>query len=325
MKYYIDKPFLTIIVPVYNVEKYLRECVNSILNQSFKDFELVLVDDGSPDECPVICDEYAKLDSRIKVVHQKNGGLSHARNMGIKNANGEYLIFFDSDDVMYNNSLSHLVNQLRQRYPDVLITEIRDTIDMQIDDPEEVLFCIPEINNISEAVRCVFETKKHTWSAPQYIVKKSMIDEKELYFLEGFYHEDMSWTLALFMSAKSFEYYNKVWYVRRLQRDGSITNVVKAKRTKDIIQIASDKYYEVMNSQLSDDDKKIMSNRIGQSVFSSLSFCKKYNTDENKEIAALLSKNIDIMSSVGGNKYKLFMIIVSLFGTSFAIKLLRLI
>ena len=86
-------PKLSVIIPVYKVEDYLERCVRSVLNQSYKDVELVLVDDGSPDRCPQICDELATEDGRIKVVHKKNGGLASARNEGIKNATGEYLAF----------------------------------------------------------------------------------------------------------------------------------------------------------------------------------------------------------------------------------------
>lgn len=91
-------PKISIIVPIYKVEPYLRRCVDSILNQTFTDFECILVDDGSPDNCPQICDEYAKKDTRIKVIHKANGGLSDARNAGIDIAQGEYLGFVDSDD-----------------------------------------------------------------------------------------------------------------------------------------------------------------------------------------------------------------------------------
>lgn len=91
-------PSISIIVPVYNVENYLDRCVNSLINQTLKDIEIVLVDDGSPDECPAKCDNYAKKDSRIKVVHKRNGGLSSARNEGLEHITGEYFMFVDSDD-----------------------------------------------------------------------------------------------------------------------------------------------------------------------------------------------------------------------------------
>ena len=91
-------PTISVIVPVYNVEKYIHRCVDSILNQTFTDFELILVDDGSPDNCGAICDEYAAKDSRVRVIHQENGGLSAARNAGIDAAVGKYIMFCDSDD-----------------------------------------------------------------------------------------------------------------------------------------------------------------------------------------------------------------------------------
>ena len=91
-------PLISVIVPIYNVEKYLDRCVDSIINQTYKNLEIILVDDGSPDNCPQMCDDYAKKDSRIKVVHKENGGLSDARNVGMEVATGEYVSFIDSDD-----------------------------------------------------------------------------------------------------------------------------------------------------------------------------------------------------------------------------------
>ena len=96
-------PLFSIIVPVYKAEKYISECVDSVLAQTFEDFELILADDGSPDRCHEICDEYAKKDSRIKVIHKNNGGASSARNSGIDAACGEYIIFLDSDDYWEGN------------------------------------------------------------------------------------------------------------------------------------------------------------------------------------------------------------------------------
>lgn len=91
---------ISVIVPVYKVEPYLRRCIDSILRQTYSDFELILVDDGSPDNCPAICDEYARKDHRVHVIHQENGGLSAARNAGIYKANGQYVMFCDSDDTV---------------------------------------------------------------------------------------------------------------------------------------------------------------------------------------------------------------------------------
>ena len=98
----------SIIIPVYKVEEYLEKCIKSVLNQTYKNFELILVDDGSPDKCPLICDNYAKIDSRVFVIHKQNGGVSSARNEGIKVAKGEYIWFVDSDDFVEENSLEIL-------------------------------------------------------------------------------------------------------------------------------------------------------------------------------------------------------------------------
>ena len=90
--------FVSLIIPIYKVEKYLRQCIDSVIRQNIDDIEIILVDDGSPDDCPKICDEYAEKDKRIKVIHKTNGGSSSARNAGIDLAIGEYLMFMDSDD-----------------------------------------------------------------------------------------------------------------------------------------------------------------------------------------------------------------------------------
>ena len=97
--------FFSVIVPVYNVEKYLSDCIESVLTQTFSDFELILVDDGSLDSCPVICDDYKEKDNRIKVIHKSNGGLASARRAGIKVAEGDYVFNLDSDDLIVNDVL----------------------------------------------------------------------------------------------------------------------------------------------------------------------------------------------------------------------------
>lgn len=104
---------ISILVPVYNVERYLARCIDSVLSQSFQEWELILVDDGSTDKCPRICDEYANKDKRIKVIHKLNGGLPSARQVGFINAVGEYLIFLDSDDWLLPNSLCVLINAIQ--------------------------------------------------------------------------------------------------------------------------------------------------------------------------------------------------------------------
>lgn len=124
---------ISIIVPVYKVEKYLKRCVDSILNQSYKDIEIILVDDGSPDNCPKMCDDYAMLDNRIITLHKENGGLSSARNYGLKNIHGDYIFFIDSDDWLANeNVLSNFIQKAEQEKSDLVFGLINTASDVKI-------------------------------------------------------------------------------------------------------------------------------------------------------------------------------------------------
>lgn len=116
-----DRPLVSIIIPVYNVEEYLRECIDSILNQSYYNLEIIMVDDGSTDDSGNICDAYAKKDSRIHVVHQENGGPSKARNSGLFIKNGQYVMFVDGDDFIYPDCIECLVNCIEETDADIVI------------------------------------------------------------------------------------------------------------------------------------------------------------------------------------------------------------
>lgn len=113
-------PLVSIIIPVYKVENYLRRCVDSVLNQTYGNLEIILVDDGSPDNCPVICNEYFRIDHRIKVIHKTNGGLSDARNIGMKASTGEYVTFVDSDDYISRDLISMMMNETLAKKADVI-------------------------------------------------------------------------------------------------------------------------------------------------------------------------------------------------------------
>ena len=112
---------ISVIVPVYKVERYLCDCIDSILQQTFREFELILIDDGSPDHCGQICDEYAKVDDRVRAIHQKNGGLSAARNAGLDLADGEFITFVDSDDILDGQYLQRLYETLAEYQADVAV------------------------------------------------------------------------------------------------------------------------------------------------------------------------------------------------------------
>ena len=104
----------SIVLPIYNVERYLQRCLDSVLGQTYKNYEVIMVDDGSTDNCPAICDNYAARDTRIKVIHKQNAGLGMARNTGIENATGDYICFFDSDDFVATNLLELCAKELEK-------------------------------------------------------------------------------------------------------------------------------------------------------------------------------------------------------------------
>ncbi len=140
----------SVIVPIYNIEKYIRRCIESVLCQSFTDFELILVDDGSPDNCGAICDEYAQKDPRIKVIHKENGGLVSARQAGIKLATGDYIFHVDGDDAVLPDALESAYNIIRDNGADIISFSYKCSINDKITDtvedlPNEGLYTKEEI------------------------------------------------------------------------------------------------------------------------------------------------------------------------------------
>ena len=115
------KPRISIVVPIYKVEQYLDKCVNSLINQTYKEIEIILVDDGSPDRCPEMCDKYAQEDTRIKVIHKVNGGLSDARNYGLKESLGDYVLFVDSDDYIDVETCEKFISIIEDNRPDIVV------------------------------------------------------------------------------------------------------------------------------------------------------------------------------------------------------------
>ena len=184
-------PCVSIIVPVYNVELYIHRCIDSILAQTFTDFELILVDDGSPDNCPTICDEYAEKDGRIFVIHKKNGGLSSARNAGMKVATGKYVLFCDSDDYVDPQWCEAMVNVAEQEPSAVVVSGVRNLFS---DLPVE---CVKKLSEaISVTYYGLFKAGVSGYSVNK-VYRKSILDELKLYFDETCrYAEDVGFNVS---------------------------------------------------------------------------------------------------------------------------------
>ncbi|MFK9089939.1 glycosyltransferase family 2 protein [Bacillus salipaludis] len=183
-------PKISIIVPVYNVEPYIHKCIDSILKQTFEDFELILVDDGSPDNCGKICDEYSKLDNRIKVLHKENGGVSSARNAGIRTAKGEYIGFVDSDDFIHQRMYELLYSYGIKHTADVVLC---DYLVVNDEEMHNTNYDIPEFNEEQYSnIESLYQL--YTNLDIQFVIPCNKLFRRSLFnnlkFIEGKRHED---------------------------------------------------------------------------------------------------------------------------------------
>ncbi len=178
---------ISVIVPVYNVEKYLARCIDSILVQTYKNIEILLIDDGALDNSGNICDEYEKKDMRVKVIHKKNGGLSDARNCGIENATGDFLSFIDSDDWIEPEFLETLYNSLKENNADISVVGINKFYD----DGRVVEEICPPVGCVDDTTqRCMLLERYMVYSVVAWnkLYKKEMFDE--IRYPKGYIHED---------------------------------------------------------------------------------------------------------------------------------------
>lgn len=207
---------ISIIVPIYNVEKYLPGCIDSILNQTYENFELILVDDGSPDGCAAICDAYAEKDNRIKVIHKENGGLSDARNAGLEIISGEYVAFIDSDDWVAPTYLAKLLEALESTGSDICECGFVRT-DKEITLPETVQK--KDVYKSEKALELLIndnELRQCVWNK---LYRRRCVDT--VLFEVGKTNEDEFWTYQVFGRANSITKINDVLYFY-FQRENSI-------------------------------------------------------------------------------------------------------
>lgn len=238
--------FFSIIVPVYNVEKYLNECIDSILAQTFTDFELILIDDGSTDQSGKICDGYANKDNRVVVIHKANGGQSTARNRGIDAAGGEFAVFLDSDDFINDiNFLSDIKNKITP-YTDIIAFRYQKYYG---DRSDECGISLPEDNfsNKTELLKSLVSKDAFFCSCWSKCTRMSILKDNNIRFDENLCCEDMDWYYNVVSKAKNFDTVNKP-YINYRQRENSVTSTFKAKSFNDYIFTIDKwqkKFYEI--------------------------------------------------------------------------------
>lgn len=230
------KIILSIIVPIYKVERYLKKCVDSLLNQDIDNYEIILVDDGSTDSCPQICEEYAAQYSHIRVVHRENGGLSAARNSGIEVAKGAYLMFVDSDDFIEPNVLSMLVEQIERDHLDVLRYKHQyvDANGLPYNpyksDPYGRHNYSAEVTDGITFLNTRFGTTCYAWA---FVVRRELFED--CIFTPGIYFEDTDWTPRMLIKAKRVASIDCMVYNYLLTRQGSITNAVNRSKQQKVL------------------------------------------------------------------------------------------
>lgn len=238
----IKDNLVSIIIPVYKVEKYIHRCVDSVINQTYQNLEIILVDDGSPDNCPSICDEYAMMDNRITAIHKANGGLSDARNYGISMASGDYIMLVDSDDYIKHNMVELMLNRIINDDSDLAMCNYICVDEKGNEDCFGIENSLPisdEVIDSSQAQKKLFG--KLNW---HYVIACCKLYKKELFdnfqYPLGKLHEDLFTTHLIFDKCKKISCINEGLYYY-FQNSESITHVYNIRRL-DAIDAYKNRY-----------------------------------------------------------------------------------
>lgn len=257
----MDNLLVSIIVPIYKVEEYLDECIESIVHQTYPNIEIILVDDGSPDRCPQLCDEWAKKDNRIKVIHKENGGVSSARNAGITLAKGEWIWFVDSDDSVEKDALADIINFTADN-------------DLVIFDSKLNEQYIKDENFFSKYYfRYAFGFEP--WNK---LYKKSIIVDNDLRFdTEENVGEDLLFNITYYQYADKYKFSTSKYYNYRVREDSAMQSN-NEKRLEQQLRLYS-KIYDVYKNKL---DERILAQLFVMHLISGINQCGKQNIDDEK-------------------------------------------
>ncbi|MDR0332229.1 MAG: glycosyltransferase [Dysgonamonadaceae bacterium] len=216
MKNNIEKPLISVVIPVYNVEKQLEQCLVSVIFNSYKNLEIIIVDDGTPDNSAAIYNKYAELDKRIKIIVQENAGLSAARNAGIEAASGEYINFVDSDDYIDLNYYEELINDALQYDADIVASGVKMSNTVVTIEYSHRIICADLYTKIQKLL-CF----KHGY-AVRYLLRRKLLIENEIEFVVGKVFEDLPFTLTAVKAANRVVINPNVFY-HYIRRPGTIS------------------------------------------------------------------------------------------------------
>lgn len=231
---------ISVVIPVYNVEKYLAECVDSVLAQTYTDWEAILVDDGATDSSGAMCDEYGAKDSRIRVIHQSNGGLSAARNTGLRAARGEYIYFLDSDDYIEPQALERLAALAERDCADVVFFDgyvFFDECEADDDVSRYIRAARYPSRNGREMLLRQLANDEYRTPVQFLFIRKDYLDIHDLRFLEGVIHEDELFTFQVYNADGRIAHCHEQLYARRIRPASIMTSSGTMRRYDSMLRI----------------------------------------------------------------------------------------
>lgn len=293
----VDYGLISVVIPVYNAEKYLRQCVDSVLKQTYKNYEIILVNDGSSDSSGEICDNYASQYDFIKTIHKTNGGASTARNKGVKVAEGKYIFFLDSDDWITEDALEKLAVAADKENADLVFCEAK-----AIDDESNVALKGNyeykhhyEAGNAYQIMDDMMKNKEFHVAIWMLLIDKNIFEKNNLLFKEGIIYEDMIISYQFYCLAHRAAFVKEKLYVRRYRPN----SVMTSKKTEKNFISAAEVYREVSKFMDSLPEDRKSTRHIIRCAFNVLNIYrqmstdvkKKYKTEFNDIKKDILSKN----------------------------------
>lgn len=237
-------PSVSVVIPVYNVEAYLQECVDSVLAQTMQDFEIILVDDGATDNSGRMCDEYARQDPRVRVIHQANGGLSVARNTGLDAAEGTYVYFLDSDDYIESYALEHLLNLAEKEQADVVFFDASVFFTDCEPDPKTYQYHRGRdygAGNGRQMLLELLDTDEYRTAVPLMLFQRDYMMGHQLRFRPGLLHEDELFTFYVYYADGRIAHCHEELYARRMRPASIMTGSSMCRRYESVCAI----YFEL--------------------------------------------------------------------------------
>ena len=291
-----NNPLVSVIIPVYNVGKYLRQCLDSVLAQTYTEYEVLLIDDGSTDSSADICREYCKKDSRFKLYQKQNGGASSARNLGLFHSKGKYVYFLDSDDEITTNAIGKMVVCASENCADLVFIEAQTKSDDGVPSSGHYGY---HRQYTADSPYCIMEemlnNKEFHVGTPFFFIQKEVFETNNLRFKEGIISEDMIMAYQLFSLAKRGAHIHEYLYIRRY-RPSSVTTSKKTE--KNYVSMAT-VYREVAKFRKTLPEEKQSPKHLIRCAYNVLSIYrqmtpevrKKYKSDYNEIVKDILDNN----------------------------------